>query len=290
MSTDLDDLTPDDLADLADLRRLMGRALDDVDVPVPRLHARATADGRQLRRRRRVVTAVGGLAAAATIAALAGSITGGSATVAHDRGFATEHTAAVDPQVPFVARPGFWDMPAVEMADRLSGLLPDRVALRSFQTTSTDHAPGESDALVGYLDGTLTAPVGEGGVNVMLTQLPARAVIDAAPSDDADGDGNGDGCPPDVSMPEVEVRSCSVLRDASGRVVEQQLETSSLGVTVREATLITHGAKIYVAAADSTGRKWATPSGASRPPLTMAQLTRIAQSDVWTSWTPPSRG
>ena len=286
MTTDLDDL-----AQFDDLRVLMTDALADLDVPTARLRDRATIAGGRLRRRRHALVAAGGLAAAATVAAFALPVVGGSASSAKDGGYAVQPTVApsavADLPQPFVPKPGYWDMPVADMAARLSHLLPKRVGLAAYEKKSTDRAPGESDAYIGYLTGTLTGATGPGGVNVMLTQLSDQAVLDAAKTA---GHAWGDldfGCPPDVA-PEVEVRSCSTASDASGSVVQRELETVADGVTYREVRIVTHGGTVYAATANSTQRKWTAPPSASRNPLTMDQLARIATAAVWTDWTPPA--
>ncbi|MDH2415046.1 hypothetical protein [Nocardioides sp. CER19] len=284
MSTDLDDLTPDDLADLDDLRDLMARALDDVDVPVGRMHDRAAVDGRRLRRRRSALVGVGGLATAAAVAVFAVPLTGGD-TTARDDGYAGGHNRAAD-SVPFVAKPGYWDMPVAEIASRLTDLLPQRVSLTSYERTNTDHAPGESDVVIGYLTGTLSGRTGPGSVEVMLTQLSDQAQRDGAVSQ---GETWGDqdlSCPPELSSPDIEVRTCATRSDASGRVVERELEMVDHGVTYREVKIVARGGVVYAATANSTQRKWTAPPSASRNPLTLDQLARIATSPVWTSWAP----
>jgi hypothetical protein len=286
MSTDLDDLTPADLRDLDDLRGLMTRTVAGAEPPVRRLADRARRDGGRLRRRRRAAVAVGGLAAAAAVAALVVPLAGGSGSTARDDGYAGSPSRAADAGKAFVAKPGYWDMPAAAMSERLADLLPNRVSLTSFEETSTDRAPGESTALVGELPGTLAGRTGPGNVEVMLSQLPGRAVLDASDPDDLNGDGNLDGCPPELSSTDFEVRSCSLQRDSSGRVVERELEVADRGVITREVMLVTHGGTIYVASANSTQRKWTAPPSASRNPLTLDQLAHIATSTTWTDWTP----
>lgn len=284
----------DDLSEFDDLRAFMDDALTDLDVPVRRLHERSGAAGRRLRRRRHALVAVGGLAAAATAAAFVVPLAGGSGSTARDDGFAGSPAAsptatptglptpAADPPAPFVDRPGWWDMPAAEVASRLAGQLPKDATLTSYERTNTDHAPGESDAFIGYLNGTLTGRHGPGGVNLILAQLPDRAVLDDAGEQGADDVSFG--CPPAVSSPDVQVLTCTTRGDAAGHVVERRLETVHDGVTTREVRLTTHGGSIYVSTANSTQRKWDAPTSASEPPLTLAQLARIATSTTWTDW------
>lgn len=303
MSTDLDHASPNDptpedpileeLAQFDDLRDLMTRALADLDVPTHRLGDRAELDGRRLRRRRRALVAAGGFAAAATVAAFAVPLAGGSGNTAHDAGYAgspptMSATDLADLPAPFVDRPGYWDMPAAEMAARLADLLPKRIDLATYERTNTDHAPGEPDVLIGVLRGTLSSPTGPGSVNVMLTQLPDQAVLDAAKSA---GHAWGDqdfGCPPELGSTDTTVLTCATKTDASGRVVQRELETRTAGVTYREVRIVTHGGTVYVATANSTQRKWTAPPSASQNPLTLDELGRIATSAAWTSWRPSS--
>jgi hypothetical protein len=285
MSTDLDDLTPDDLRDLDDLRALMTRSLAYAEPPVRRLTDRAEHDGRRLRRRRKAAVAVGGIAAAAAVTALAVPLTGGSGSTAEDDGYAGPPSRAADAGKPFVAQPGFWDMPAQQMAQRLTGLLPRRVSLVSYETTSSDHAPGESDAQIGYLTGTLAGTTGPGSVNVMLTQMSDQAADEAAASGGTRWGDQDLGCPPELGSAGVVVQTCTTRSDTSDRVVQRELETLQDGVTYREVRIVTGGGMIYVATANSTQRKWEAPASATRNPLTLSQLARIAASSDWTDWT-----
>lgn len=289
MTTELEDL-----AEFDDLRVLMTGALAELDVPTARLRERATVDGRRLRRRRRALVAVGGLAAAAAAAAFTVPLIGGSGTTARDGGYADTPTAAAtslaEPPHPFVDRPGWWDMPAAEMASRLSALLPRHVTLASYETTIPDPGPGRSSARIGDLGGTVAARTGPGSVEVMLTQLSDQAVLDAARSAGETWGDQDFGCPPDLGDPAVQVRTCATRADAAGQVVERQLETLQGGVTYREVRLVTDGGIVYAATANSTQRKWTAPPSASHNPLTLDQLARIASSTTWTDWTPPSGG
>lgn len=277
MTTHLDD----DLSEFDDLRLLMTRALDGVEVPVQRLTDRATGDGRRRRRRSRALTAVGGLAAAATVAVVVGSASGsGSGTTATDRGIATAPTRTHAST--FVARPGFWDMPTAEVHARLEALLPQivggrRLAITSWEHRLTDAGPGESGLTPGRLTGTMTGKPGIGSFEVGMHQLsPADA---GDPSQDF-------GCPPADWDPAATVRSCVTLEDAAGRPEGRQLAVELDGVELREVTWQTHGGLVRVATANSTQRKWGPPASAAEPPMTLAQLTQVAQSDTWTSWTP----
>lgn len=270
-----------------DLRALMDSALADIDVPVHRLHDRAVTAGRRVRRRRRTVALTGGLAAVAAVVALVVPLTGGTGTTARDRGYAGEPTDLADLPQPFVHRPGFWDMPAAGMAERLAGLLPGRVTLSTYETHRTDAGPGESSAYVGDLVGTLDAPGGSGSVEVMLTQLADQAVLDAATSGGHSWGDQDFGCPPEMG-PDTTIVACRTTADRSGRVFQRELEARTEGITYREARIVTGGGTVLVASANSTQAKWRPPASAPRNPLTLDQLTAIATSPTWAAWRPAS--
>jgi len=291
------------LSEYDDLRDVFDRAMTDLSVPTARLCEGATRTGRRLRWRRRALVGAGGLAAAAAVGAFLVPLVGGSGDTARDPGMATEPPAdpsgrpsaassAEPPTEPFVARPGYWDMPAQEMRDRAAGLLPEGVTISSYERKNTEHAPGESDEMVGDLRATLSGPSGPGSLEVGLIQSPDVEPIFTIPADPSALDGvdltsTDFSCNPANFW--VKPTVCETLTDAQGQPYGVIIELTDAGVTTRTVKLIANEGVVRASVANSVERKWTPPTSAAEPPLTLDQLQAVATSATWTDWTPPAK-
>ena len=303
-----------DLDHGADLRERLDRAVTGLDAPA-QLTPAVLADGRRLRRRRRLVASGAGLAATAAVTTLVVTTLGSGApstgpAVATDppatpqaserqhRSSGVPSPGADAPGTAFPdTPPGWWDMPATTMAEELSDLLPDGMRLTDAETTNTDRAPGEPEAeLQGYLTAVLRpAEGGPGKVNLVLFP-PTSGEPVPPPETDADGNvtmyaqdataAERTSCDPEwVTRP----RSCTQLRDAGGRPIGRVLDSTANGVRSLSVDLLTaDGGVVMVNVANTLADKWpagATPSAADVP-LDLAGLRAIASDPVWTSYAP----
>ncbi|MFT4286427.1 hypothetical protein, partial [Nocardioides sp.] len=253
--------------------------------------------------RRRALVGAGGLAAAAAVGAFLVPLAGGSGDTAVDNGIATDPSSAASTKPstspsptteatpkagPFVARTGWWDMPASEMATRLKSLLPSEVRLESYAKNSTYADP--------ELDGALSLrsdPDAVGGIRVALLQQPAVDPIVDPVADPSEYDGVdmtvGDySCPGGNIAEETTLISCETLRNQDGTLLGRIQETVHGGIVNRQAKIVTAGGVIYVATVNATGEKWETPSGTA-PLLTLDQALALAESSVWTDWDPAGK-
>jgi len=286
------------------LRDLLDSTMTDIDAPTARIEREARAQGARIRSRRRSGGLVG-LAAGAAIAALAlpslaHGLGGGGSDVAADPSSMTPSPAATSPWSS--AADGWWAMPAPEMLDRLTRLLPAGLTVTDAVTMNDDRAPGEPH---GPLQGWLSANVqrsatDQGGVNLVFYPPPSPT---PAPSPVTTTDANGDehtsvnaagpstrqliSCPGNL----VDPAQCTELRDADGHHYGRKSVSRSGGVTVDEVTIeAADGGVVYVAAANTTYPKWGDGSTvtADRPLLDLAQLETIAADPTWQDWTPPA--
>jgi hypothetical protein len=264
-----------DLDSGADLHVLMDRALTDLPTPAERLREGAVRRGRSLRRRRRAGVAAASVAVVAAFAAVAVPFVGGSGPA--PGGVAVDPPAAKVPPSP--SHPGWWDMPVGEMRDRLLALLPDDVEITGYARVNTDHAPGESDKFAGVFNGTLRdqTDLGPGSVSIMLTELPrdpaALAEVRAQHFRCNDDDFEF----VDLESP----ASCETSDVRDGHAHERTVTFTDQGVTYIEVRRWAGDGEIYAAVANSTERKWGPLASALRPPLTLPELIKIAESSSW---------
>ncbi|MCW2798133.1 hypothetical protein [Nocardioides sp.] len=304
-------LTPDE----QDLHDFMERSLSGVRGDTQLMEARSVARGRTLRLRRRVGTGLAGAAVLGAVAALVlpatmgGSSDGRSSQVATDP--TTDPGPSTDPgPVNLPAVTGWWDIPAGEIHDRLLPLLPGSVTIDNYELAPVDRAPGETGTVQGWLNATLTTSSGLTGGLDFLMYPPT--VDPAALDPDLDPDtGTATGAPSAGAPNEADVsggepaneqriacpanpgpaRTCTPILNSQGDRIGRLSTWSQTGIVIREAVLLRdQGGVIYVAAANSTDAKWGTDStvSADAPPLTLAELRVIAESDTWTDWTPPT--
>lgn len=267
-----------DLDSGADLHDLMDRALTDLPTPTDRLREGALRQGRPLRRRRRMVTGLASVAVVAATAAVVVPIVGGDGPT--PGGVATDPPPKPQPKAPddFVAHPGWWDMPVGQMRQRLVALLPDDVEIASYAKINTDHAPGESSAWSGAFTGTLrnAADVGPGSIEIFLTELPQD------PAALADVRARHLSCAlDDWTFDPQDPPQCKNGDFRGGRPYERTVTLTNNGVTYTEVRRWTGAGEIYAAVANSTQRKWGPPASADRPPLTLSELTEVAESPSW---------
>jgi hypothetical protein len=262
----------------AQLTALMTRSVEELTVPLDRLRHGAVADGRRLKRRRRVLAGLTGTgAAAALVVALSPGLPG-----ADQPGFATDPTpsyseTANPPSTESTAGgyvdpgPGFWDMPAREMLNRLGPLLPSGVSVVHAQLTVPDPAPGQSPKARGWLRVTLARAgvAGQADLELMLWNPVHEPGAVECPGNLEPGPGV----------------VCTPLADGAGRRV--QITTGA--VVVRGATVHAGKGFVYVATANSTDDKWGAGSGTStaEPLLSLDEVEAIARADAWAAWSPP---
>ena len=266
-----------DLDNGAELRVLMARTLTDLPTPTERLYDGAVRQGRPLRRRRRAGSALAAAAVVAALAAVAVPLVGG--TGATTGGVAVEPDPPPVQPLPFVAHPGWWDMPAREMHQRLVALLPDDVGVTAYEKVNTDHGPGESNQFSGVLLGTLrdATDVGPGSIEIMLLELPQDP---AALADVRDQHLSCDLDDWDLDSLDRPVK-CETSDLHSGRPYQRTVTYVAHGVHYTEVRRWTDGGEIYAAVANSTQRKWGPPASAHRAPLTARELTAVVGSSSW---------
>jgi len=285
------------------VRDLLDSTMTNVDAPTARIEQAARAQGTRLRARRRTGGVVG-IAAVAAVAALA------APSLAHGLGGGGgEHGVAASPSPtpeanydPPADDSGWWDMPAPEMLDRLTGLLPDNLKVTDAVTMNDDRAPEEPyGPMHGWLSANLERTSAErGGVNVVLYPPPSS---EPEPTPVTTTDGNGDehttvyadgpdnqqriNCPGNLVDPD----QCTELRDAAGHHYGRASESRTEGVVVSEVTILTgDGGVVYVAAANTTDPKWGAGATitADEPLLDLTRLETITSDPTWQDWTPPA--
>lgn len=256
-----------------DLHDYLDRTLADLEVPTDRLRTGAVSRGRVVRRRRRVVGALGASALAVigavlVVPSVAGS-DGAADRVAHD----------TTPDPTFYEPPaGWWDMPGPVMRDRLARMLPEDAVIVESNLGNEDRALGE-DPSGGWLQVDV-ASAGEpaGGLNVVLY----------APQPDGTGFvEERTTCPGNLEGPDA----CTLLRDPDGKVVGRAARWAQGAVVVLEVThLLPDGGLVYTGASNSSDDKWGAESSTDRtlPAVTAAELREIAADPAWQDWTPRS--
>lgn len=251
-----------------DLHDYLDRTLADLDVPTDRLRTGAVSRGRVLRRRRRALATLGGVAVTVLAAGLALPSLAGTddadQRVAHDTGGPSPDT--------YVRPEGWWDMPGGVMRDTLVHLLPARSTVTDENLGNEELAPGEEPSGGWVQVDVLVEGEPAGGVNVVLYP----------PFDTSSFAEDVTTCAGDAS----EAETCTELRDGgTGRLIRWETD----GVVTLEATwLLPDGGIVYAAASNSSDEKWGVDSTTDRaaPPVRPAQLVDIAASPLWQEWTP----
>lgn len=293
-------LSPDE----QDLHDYMERSLTDVLGDTQQFEARAVSRGRTLRRRRRVGTGLASAAVVAAVAALVVPATMGGSGARQPDHFADTSKDAQPPTGPVtlpVAR-GWWDMPTQEIHDRLLPLLPGDVTVDDYELVSDDRAPGEPPETPGWLHATLSTPAGMiGGFEIIMYPKdvdpaaldPDNATGEPTAADPTttevflDGPANEQriNCPADPGP----ARTCTEFDNATGEHVGMVSTWTQGDLVVEEVAMVRDGGAVfYAATANSTDDKWGPDSTVSsdEPPLTLAELRAIAESDTWTDWAP----
>lgn len=266
------------LDDATDLRTVMERSLRDLDQPDD-LQSTVLARGRRVRRRRRAVAAGSGLAASVAVVGLAVTTlqSPGQPGSGTDPASPAAPAAAADPvapmsTVPPSASPGWWDVPADELAQRLEGVLPEGVTLVSVDPLV--ETGGDERVLArGTVSGVLRGPSGPGAFQVMLSPPAA-------------GSGERAVRATELRCAPVHTQCRQVRTD--GTPTARFSTTTDQGTTYREAVVREpDNGRVYLYVADSSGEKpgYEAPT-ASAPPLGADQLRALAQDPVWTTWVP----
>jgi hypothetical protein len=296
------------------LHDYMERSLTDVLGDAPRLEARAVSRGRTLRRRRRVGTGLAGAAVVATVAAFVVPATMGDSGARQSDHFADTTEDAQPPTGPTTLpeATGWWDMPSPEVHDRLAPLLPGAVAIDDYEVAPDDRAPGEPAESSGWLHATLATAEGQtGGFEILMypPDVDAEALDPdpatngtATPSSGTDTGTETEtevfagspaneqriSCPADLGA----AKTCTEIETADGAHVGRLYTWTMDGLLYREVAMMRDGGAVFFAAtANSTDDKWGFGSTVSsdEPPLTLAELRAIAESDTWTDWAPPAQ-
>lgn len=304
-----------DLDHGADLRERFDHAMNDLSAP-DGLTSAVLADGHRLRRRRRVLTASTGVAAAAVITALVAANLGGSAPSTGPQ-VATQPPAPTPastqdpegglpspgpaewPNDPFPDLPeGWWDAPADVLLGHLQTTLPEGIELTDYDLGPTDGAPGEPGVSAGWLHATLTGPDGPGGFEIILSMPDLEDPPDPVTTTDAAGN---EGTSVLATGPSnlVKVKcghharytdTCEEILDANGVPIGRVTSFLQDGtITFYEATFLgPEGGLVYMSAWNATDGKPNpdTPQSAPVPPLTPDQLRDLVQDPAWTAYQP----
>lgn len=295
-----------DLDDGADLRAVMERSLRDLHAP-DHCGPAAVVTGRRMRRRRRTMGAISGVAACAAVtAAFAipalgdGGGAAPSGPAASDAGSPTPtpndaQTPSEGPdRVPSwdVDGPaGWWSMPSTEMVDVLRATLPEGVTVTRADTT-TEGPDGTSPA-VGGLFGTLAASTGPGAFQILLYQPDLGPTPDPVTTTDAAGNEHATAVATSASLESrIKCRrvhdTCEVIRDAGGEPIGRLSTNVEQGTLLYEVSLLgPDGGGLNFTVMNSTGEKpgYEGPS-AEVPPLSPGQLRTLAEERAWTSYQP----
>lgn len=273
------------------LREMLDSSVSDVRSPA-HTEDRARSTGRRIRTRRRIGVGLSAAAVAAVVAVgLPNVIGGGGDDRGRDAAVPATSTQAQSPE-----SEAWWDMPASEMAELLSSLLPEGVELSDPELVNTDAAPGEpeeEEEMTGYLVATLTTADGPGKVNMVLAGHEATKAV---------GTGEGKKSDPSMRSPVeksamgkaryscdprwvIDLDSCTVIKDDTGTVIGQVMDTTKNGVRDLGVTMAApNGGTVMIDVANTLDNKWpdgATPSS-PRVALTRAQLQAIASDPAWT--------
>ncbi len=305
-----------DLDHGADLRERFDHAMNDLSAP-DGLTSAVLADGHRLRRRRRILTASTGVAAAAVITALVAANLGGSAPSTGPQ-VATQPPAPTpastqDPKGGGLPRPGpaewpndpfpdlpegWWDAPADVLLAHLRTTLPEGIEITDYDLGPTDRAPGEPGVSAGWLHATLTGPDGPGGFEIILSMPDLEDPPDPVTTTDAAGN---EGTTMLATGPSnlVKVKcghharytdTCVEILDANGEPMGRVTTFLQDGtITFHEATFLgPEGGLVYMSAWNATDGKPNpdTPQSAPVPPLTPDQLRDLVQDPAWTAYQP----
>jgi hypothetical protein len=294
------------LRDGDDLHARMERAVTGLQPPTDRLEAQAVTGGRRLRRRRRLGAAALATAAAVAAAAMVIPQLGGDPTSARDRTLspADRTTAETVPEdspeptdgpdadpFPDVVPAGWWDAPVGRLHTELEARLPEGVTIAAL-----DRHTRETD--VGSIAGTLDAPTGPGGFEILLYPPDLEEVPDPVTTTDAAGNevtsvwatGPSNLSRVTCGRQARHTDTCEEILGADGEPIGRlttalQDET----ITFYEATLLgPDEGLVYLSVWNATDEKPGpdTPTSAPVPPLTLEQLRELVEDPVWTSYQP----
>jgi hypothetical protein len=277
------------------LRDVIEGSMAGVAAPTSRLAAAAVERGRRLRRRRRAATVVGAAALAAVVGVgIPQAIGSDGGDRSSGPGFAGSTGGPVQTEMSPDPPPGWWSMPAGEMADHVKDMLPRGTRIVAMRTRSEE--PGDDKRewrgfLVAHID--TPASSGPGGINLHVgmpntpepgtrptgpVSVGADAPVAAANRQDLRCTSYGE-----------ELTSCEVLRDEQGRRIGRLSRLDLGDVVLLSATMCTtDGGTVSIDASNSTDDKWGVGSSttADEPPLTLRQLREIVADPVWTSYRP----
>ncbi|WP_067434306.1 hypothetical protein [Nocardioides jensenii] len=297
------------------LREVLHSSMDDVLAPTG-VEAGARSRGRRLRARRRLASGVAVAAVAATVA-IGVPMAIGQGDGVDER--PSDAAVAADPSTDPSAtesrggdEDGWWSMPASEMAETLTSLLPGGVTLSDPELINTDRAPGEAKAeMEGYLVATLTTEDGPGKVNLAFSGGEPAGASTVDGGEESNGPSwigesqpdaeSSEGDPVEAAGPEGDARyncdptgvtnpkDCTVIRDDAGQVIGRILDTTVNGVRDLSVTLVTpDDGTVMIDVANTLSDKWPDGATATSPDvaLSLAQLRAIAENPVWTSYQP----
>ncbi|WP_224279882.1 hypothetical protein [Nocardioides lacusdianchii] len=290
MSTHRTDAAPLPGSDEAYVRTVIEAAMADARPPLD-LPGAALARGRRLRARRRVTVAAAAVAAGLAVGAAGPWLAAGGGAATRSSDLVATQPAAPEPGLPQTPS-GWWDMPANEMVETLTGILPDGVIL-----TATGPLAGDTEQggpAHGFINSTLGVSAGgevaTGNVNIMM--WPARTApvaLEGVGAEEATFEvGVQDGwltCPGDLGP---STTSCTEIRGPGGERTGRRSTTVMGDVRIVEVVVVFGDGIVYGATANTDDDKWGaeSPITAPRPPLTMAQLEAIVRDQVWTSYQP----
>lgn len=290
MSTHRTDSAPLPGSDEAYVRDVIDAAMADARPPRD-LPGAALARGRRLRTRRRMSVAAAAVAAGLAVGAAGPWLAAGDGSATRSSDLVATQPAAPEPTLPPTPR-GWWDMPATQMVESLTELLPDEVVLTASGRPIADtEEGGPAD---GSINSTLGTSVGgdlaTGNVNMMM--WPARttpvALEGVGPEEATFKVGIRAGwltCPGNLGPGTT---SCTEIRNTGGQPAGRRSITSVGDLRILEVVLVSGDGIVYGATANTDDDTWGveSPVTAPRPPLTMAQLEAIVRDPVWTSYRP----
>lgn len=275
--------------DVQELQELMHRSLGDLEVAGDRWVARATRDGRQLRRRRGlgVATGVAAVTILGTTVALSlpnggdrpgtgGFATGSSDGVADSAAPSTDTSGGPEIHTGTVTVDhGWWNQSSTEVVDTLGSLLPAQVTILSARPQG-DTEPGSDPlgSVVARLDSGAGQPVDR--IHVRLLP-PDSATHLTGGSGDVSLPTTKPSCP-ESQADSAERLSCHEVTDASA---PQRLAGTVESFTIAGTTRTT----VNMLTADDGVVQVTLEERADddSPSLTVAQLRTIATSTRWSA-------
>lgn len=290
MSTHRTDAAPLPGSDEAYVRTVIDAAMADARPPLD-LPGAALARGRRLRARRRVTVAAAAVAAGLAVGVAGPWLAAGDRAATRSSDLVATQPATPEPSLQQAPR-GWWDMPATQMVDTLTAILPEGVVLTaSGPLTADTEEGGPAD---GSINSTLRTSVGgelvTGNVNILM--WPARTTpvaLEGVGADEATFQvGVQTGwltCPGNLGP---STTSCTEIRGSGGEPAGRRSTTVMGDLRILEVVVVSGDGIVYGATANTDDDKWGTesPVTAPRPPLTMAQLEAIVRDEVWTSYRP----